>query len=525
MEQEAAAYASEAERRLPKKAVRGTATDGHHEGGRPTQQLSRLAGMPYYRAVKGIRAVAPPPGIPQANLDPPDIPYADYPMMVYRDFLEGFIPLDPEFIETANGHLYPGHVIKARRRLYWHYGVYVGRRRVIHYSGATADRTGEITVRESDLDTFIGRSSRWVVVDFETRTYSYKDTIARARSRLGESRYSIFFRNCEHFAVWCATGVSRSKQVENALRVASDVGAAFILGLGPILARRVISKRLFSRKQRMPLPVSGSVEYFERYTVIPPRAAEEIINEYARADMAFHPPNLLAALSMAHWIYRGLAKKSRQCRHPNEKLTLAQSEVEKHVRPEHLGLVRESAQRLLQTPGFAEMSLEDMVGALVPKCADWLQGFFSDRLDWGDPPVRVPEQARERAAQILQSDFNFSPAEAEYLIFEGPLSSVCDEELTVAQTGLDPVTWTHVLRVRGTRKDGATMVVHYPLNDSVAVQRGFPSMDRLRKAVAAKAGRKQGWWPLLVTTLVTGVRRVIATLSGRTKLGGPERKH
>jgi phage shock protein A len=37
--------------------------------------------------------------------------------------------------------------------------------------------------------------------------------IHRAQSRLGERKYNLLFNNCEHFATWCKTGVSYSKQV------------------------------------------------------------------------------------------------------------------------------------------------------------------------------------------------------------------------------------------------------------------------------------------------------------------------
>jgi hypothetical protein len=40
------------------------------------------------------------------------------------------------------------------------------------------------------------------------------EIVARARSRLGESRYRLLTNNCEHFSEWSRFGVSRSRQVE-----------------------------------------------------------------------------------------------------------------------------------------------------------------------------------------------------------------------------------------------------------------------------------------------------------------------
>ena len=43
--------------------------------------------------------------------------------------------------------------------------------------------------------------------------YSPRETVRRARSRIGESDYNLATNNCEHFAIWCKTGISESHQV------------------------------------------------------------------------------------------------------------------------------------------------------------------------------------------------------------------------------------------------------------------------------------------------------------------------
>ena len=41
------------------------------------------------------------------------------------------------------------------------------------------------------------------------------DTVVlRARRRLGERKYNLLHNNCEHFALWCKTGISSSGQVK-----------------------------------------------------------------------------------------------------------------------------------------------------------------------------------------------------------------------------------------------------------------------------------------------------------------------
>ena len=39
--------------------------------------------------------------------------------------------------------------------------------------------------------------------------------VARAKRRLGEGGFDFLFNNCEHFATWCKTGRSASRQVES----------------------------------------------------------------------------------------------------------------------------------------------------------------------------------------------------------------------------------------------------------------------------------------------------------------------
>jgi hypothetical protein len=92
--------------------------------------------------------------------------------------------------------------------LYKHYGIDCGDGTVIHYrkpseviertSMATFSRGNPVYVRETSAD-FHFLSD--VVVE-------------RAESRLGENKYNLLFNNCEHFAYWCKTGISDSKQVQ-----------------------------------------------------------------------------------------------------------------------------------------------------------------------------------------------------------------------------------------------------------------------------------------------------------------------
>jgi hypothetical protein len=106
------------------------------------------------------------------------------------------------------------HLITSRRG-YSHHGVYVGRGRVVHYSGLSR-RWQSGPVEEVSLSRFInGRPLR--IVDHPDPRYSPGEIVRRARSRLGENDYRLLTNNCEHFCNWCLSGVSRSAQVEERL--------------------------------------------------------------------------------------------------------------------------------------------------------------------------------------------------------------------------------------------------------------------------------------------------------------------
>ena len=61
-----------------------------------------------------------------------------------------------------------------------------------------------------------------------TSCFDPETVISRAESKLGEREYNAFTNNCEHFALWCKTGVSSSEQINkatNALKVAATRSA------------------------------------------------------------------------------------------------------------------------------------------------------------------------------------------------------------------------------------------------------------------------------------------------------------
>ena len=153
-----------------------------------------------------------------------------------------------DFIHTvSDSELRKGDVIGVHRigGVYDHYGIYTGNSKVIHFSNEGSDFGSDIRVRRATLSQFKNGADNVFVVDFEAyrdyienpslfdlleegivgialrklfgnelTLYSPEETVERAESQLGREGYNIVFNNCEHFAVWCKTGVKESSQVQ-----------------------------------------------------------------------------------------------------------------------------------------------------------------------------------------------------------------------------------------------------------------------------------------------------------------------
>ena len=104
--------------------------------------------------------------------------------------------------------------------LYKHQGIDCGDGTVIHYR-----KPSEIVERTS-IATFSRGNPVYVVEDYEEFCFVPDVVVARAESRLGENKYNLLFNNCEHFASWCKTGISNSRQVREFLPIITHLDAA-----------------------------------------------------------------------------------------------------------------------------------------------------------------------------------------------------------------------------------------------------------------------------------------------------------
>ncbi|OON95976.1 MAG: hypothetical protein ATN36_06880 [Epulopiscium sp. Nele67-Bin005] len=101
--------------------------------------------------------------------------------------------------DTENIVFSMGDHLFVNRFGYTHHGIYIGNGAVIHYLRASVQiadlktfADGEIIQRKDDSQSLL--------------SYTPKEAVLRAYSRLGEDNYNLFTNNCESFVRWCRNG-------------------------------------------------------------------------------------------------------------------------------------------------------------------------------------------------------------------------------------------------------------------------------------------------------------------------------
>jgi hypothetical protein len=121
----------------------------------------------------------------------------------------------------------PGQHLKVSSGLYSHHGIYVGKGRVVHYAGKSNGLFDDSCsfVQETALAQFAGQRTVYRVSEPDAK-FAADEIVRRAKSRLGENRYSVITNNCEHFVSWCIHGEHSSEQVQRAGVVVAAAAAS-----------------------------------------------------------------------------------------------------------------------------------------------------------------------------------------------------------------------------------------------------------------------------------------------------------
>lgn len=146
--------------------------------------------------------------------------------MGYLLFFNKAVAVKYKFLEVNKKHLsrgkamYPlGSHLVAKRNFYTHHGIYIGNNEVIHYGGL-ADGFKKDRICKVSLTKFKG-SANISLYDKEIylkgEKYTGEEIVRRAKSRVDENKYSVFWNNCETFANWCTHDDEFSSQTDGIL--------------------------------------------------------------------------------------------------------------------------------------------------------------------------------------------------------------------------------------------------------------------------------------------------------------------
>ena len=192
-----------------------------------------------------------------------------------------------------------GDIICVHRIGFEHYGVYAGNNKVIHYDIDPTDHY-KICIHQATMEEFLNGSLVYSICEFPKvygrpteeipfaefrkkfahpekaqtlwdvlkisnyHLYTPEETVIRARERIGETQYSLWTNNCEHFAIWCKTGISESHQIEDLLNAMAETSRHIKEGLQAGLAAAAdfaeeVGKRIEKREKEQNKQGTNSV--------------------------------------------------------------------------------------------------------------------------------------------------------------------------------------------------------------------------------------------------------------------------
>ena len=141
--------------------------------------------------------------------------------------------LSPDQIRRGDHICFPRHA-------YWHHAIVEtadesnGEVKVIEYSNSAKQfiQDNSSPPKNPGLAVVLRRTFKLenesVYVIEHDRCYDPETVVSRAKSKLGERKYRPVTNNCEHFALWCKTGISSSEQVNN-VKDASKVAVKTVI--------------------------------------------------------------------------------------------------------------------------------------------------------------------------------------------------------------------------------------------------------------------------------------------------------
>jgi hypothetical protein len=121
------------------------------------------------------------------------------------------------------------HLISPRTG-YNHHGLYVGNNTVIHLTRTSI-------IEAVPMHEFTDGNG-YKIQKYHS-LFSHTEIIERAKSRLGNSDYSVIFNNCEHFINWCLHNSKHSHQIIDVTALSTaitGIAAKNLITKAPVIA-------------------------------------------------------------------------------------------------------------------------------------------------------------------------------------------------------------------------------------------------------------------------------------------------
>lgn len=129
-------------------------------------------------------------------------------------------------MKTNRNKFIPGDILRVFRGIYYHYGVYVGNGRVVHFCSTTRNELDSLSA--DIVETSLSRFANGDPVSVDTQIvpmFDREEVVRRARRSIGTKlgTYNLLSNNCEHFANWCRCGRSMSTQVRDVDNIFNEI--------------------------------------------------------------------------------------------------------------------------------------------------------------------------------------------------------------------------------------------------------------------------------------------------------------
>ena len=132
--------------------------------------------------------------------------------------------------------------------MYFHFGVYVGDGRVVHFCSTGSNELDPQTadIQETSYERF-SKGNKVTADKMEQATYEPDEIVQRARSMIGTKlgTYNLLSNNCEHFANWCRCG----KLVSHQRTLVDTVSDMVLKQESPIRKMKDMAFNIFGKKE------------------------------------------------------------------------------------------------------------------------------------------------------------------------------------------------------------------------------------------------------------------------------------